>query len=101
MLASISVTCENKTEAKKIARVLLKKKLIACVNIFDVESIYWWKGKMVNDQEALMILKTLPRNITRVKQEIISLHSYETPVVTIEKIKTNKEAQKWVREVIK
>ena len=45
-LIFVYVTNPSKDEARKIAGVLIKKKLIACTNIFPIESVYPWKGKM-------------------------------------------------------
>lgn len=101
MLVSISVTCKDKKEARKIAKALLRKKLVACANMWPVESIYWWQKKMVNDKEILVVFKSLSKNISQIKKEIIKLHSYQTPCLSIEKVDTNQESLKWAKEVIK
>lgn len=101
MIISIAVTCKNKKEAEKIAQILLKKKLVACANIIsNLESIYWWQGKIIKDKEVLVIFKSLERNSKKIISEIKKLHSYQVPVITVEKIKTNKEAKEWLRGVI-
>ena len=49
-MAFVYITCKDKKEARKISRFLLEKKLIACANIFPIESMYRWEGKMVDDE---------------------------------------------------
>src|SRR3989344_3715243 len=40
------ITHKNIEEARKIGEHLLKKKIVACVNYFPIDSAYWWKGKI-------------------------------------------------------
>ena len=57
--AIIYVTTKNQEEAQKIADHLLRRKLVACVNMIDgIKSTYWWRGQIEKDTECLMILKT-------------------------------------------
>ena len=51
----VYITASSREEAEKISRVLLEERLIACANIFDpVTSLYWWKGEIRKDAEALL-----------------------------------------------
>ncbi len=52
VLLLVATEC-NKKAAKKIAKLLLKKKLAACVSLKEINSIYEWKGKIeeVNELE--------------------------------------------------
>ena len=49
---------------------LVKKRLIACANIFPINSMYWWKGKIVNYKESVIIAKTLEKNFKKVINEV-------------------------------
>lgn len=92
-------TFANKEEAVKIGKGLLEKKLIACYNLFPVESSYWWKKKIVDENEVLMIMKT-NKNFADVEKFIIENHSYKTPeIVAIEPSKVTEKYLKWVEEV--
>jgi periplasmic divalent cation tolerance protein len=42
----IYITNPSKKEAKRLAKHLIEKRLIACANIFPIESLYWWKNKL-------------------------------------------------------
>ncbi|MBU1131023.1 divalent-cation tolerance protein CutA [Patescibacteria group bacterium] len=77
----IYTVCKNKTEAKKIAAMLLKLKLIACANWWPIESIYRWKDKVVDDKEAAMILKTRKNYYKKIESVIKKIHSYEMPCI--------------------
>lgn len=92
-------TFVNKEEARKIGKGLLQKKLIACYNLIPVESAYWWKKKIVDENEVLMIMKT-NKNFADVEKFIIKHHSYKTPeIVSIEPKNVTKKYLKWVEEV--
>jgi periplasmic divalent cation tolerance protein len=78
----VYVTASSREEALNIGRTLVGERLAACANIFDgVSSIYWWQGRLIEEGEASLILKTtsdlIPALIVRVKQ----LHSYDCPCV--------------------
>ena len=100
MLSIITIPCRNKKEAVTIARALLKKKLIACANFWPADSIYWWKNKIVTSREVVLSCKTVARNVTATTKLIERLHSYETPVITVEKVASNKKALEWANEVL-
>lgn len=94
----IYTTNKNFEEAKKIANYLLENKLIACANFFPISSSYLWKGKIKNSSEVVSILKTREENFEKIKQEIKSLHSYETPCIIKIDVEANEEFEKWVKE---
>jgi len=94
----IYTICKNKAEAKKIASVLLKLKLIACANWWPIESTFTWKNKTVIAKEAAMFLKTRKENYKKLESLIKKMHSYETPcILEIDVDKLNQEYQQWVR----
>lgn len=88
--------CKNKTEAKKIATNLLNKKLIACANIIQSDSVYCWKNKLCNEKEAIMLIKTTKNKETKARAELKRLHSYDLPAIITISAKANKEFEKWL-----
>jgi periplasmic divalent cation tolerance protein len=75
-------TASSKDEAQHIARALVERKLVACVNIIGpIDSIYRWKGEVENAQEFLLLMKTDGDLFERVRDAVKSLHSYEVPEV--------------------
>ena len=97
-MALVYVTCKDKKEAEKISSCLLKKRLIACANIFPIRSIYWWKNKIVNNSEYLMIAKTNDKNFKKAAAEVKKLHSYEIPCILRINAAANKEYEEWANK---
>ena len=92
------ITCKDKKQAKDISKHLLEKRLVACTNIHPIESIYWWKGKIQEDNEVVIIAKTKEENYEKVKQAVKTLHSYDIPCILKIKAEANGEYNKWVEE---
>ena len=97
-MISVYITCKDKKEAIKISKHLLKKRLIACSNIFPIKSMYWWNKKIVNDNEIVILAKTTNKNYEKIKKEVKKLHSYDIPCILKINIKANKEYEKWVKK---
>ncbi len=78
----ILVTTSSEKEGKKIAQALIEKRFAACVNLIkDIESIYRWKGKILDEKEVLMLIKTRKKLYKSVEEEVKKLHSYEVPEI--------------------
>ncbi len=93
----IFTTFHKKKDAVKIGRGLLKTRLIACYNLFPVESAYWWKGKILDDSETLMILKTKPANFKKIEAYIKKHTDYEIPeVISIKSHSINNSYLAWL-----
>ena len=76
----VLTTCGSKEEAQKIARVLVERRLAACVNIVpSIESVYRWQGKVESATEWLLLIKTRAEQFEAVRDAIRELHSYELP----------------------
>ncbi len=76
----VLTTCSSTDEADKIATALTEKKAAACCNIVPgLHSIYFWQGKLAEDDEVLLLTKTTKAAFGRVKKIIKELHSYEVP----------------------
>ena len=97
----VYVTCKNKKEAEKIGLSLIKKRLAACCNIFPIKSIYWWKNKIVQGGEVVLIAKTLKKNFGRIEKEVKKIHSYTVPcILEIPLTRGSKDFLKWVKREI-
>lgn len=78
----ILVTTGNLRESRRIARRLVQSRLAACVNITQpVRSVYRWEGKVAEDREFLLIIKTSRKRFAEVKSTVLKIHSYTTPEV--------------------
>ena len=92
------ITCKDKKEARKISSYLLRKRLVACSNMFPIESLYRWKGKIVNGKEYVILAKTLKKNVKRIRKEVKKIHSYEIPCIIDIDADANKDFLEWVRK---
>jgi periplasmic divalent cation tolerance protein len=78
----VLVTGGSVRECKKIARHLLDKRLIACANVIpSIQSLYNWKGKVADEKECLMLLKSSRDLFAALQSEVEKLHSYSVPEV--------------------
>lgn len=76
----VLTTAGSQTEAGKIAQALLKSKAAACINIIpQVKSRYWWKGKIEQGRESLLIIKTAKSQLSRLSRTLKQHHSYTLP----------------------
>ncbi len=80
-LIIIQTTCPNKDEAKNIAKILIEKKLAACIQMSEIESFYKWEGEFCEDNEVLLSIKTKKDNFKKIKSKIKELHSYDVPEI--------------------
>ena len=92
------ITCANTKEAKKITSILVRKKLIACANIFNnIQSVFLWKNKVNYSKEVIIIGKTTKKLQTKIISEVKKIHSYDMPCIVFSKISSgNKEFLKWI-----
>lgn len=89
----IYITCKDQQEAKAISSKLIEDKLIACANIFAPHtSIYKWGGKVEQNDEAAMILKTKASLFDEIQSAVKALHSYDCPCVIALPIEKGSEA---------
>jgi len=95
----IYITTRNAGEAKKISYHLLKKKLVACTNIFPIESMYWMNGDIQEDMEFVVLGKTTDGKYEDIEKEIKGMHTYEIPAIYSWKTdKVNKDYDEWIKE---
>jgi periplasmic divalent cation tolerance protein len=81
------VTIDDIGKAGEIARVLVEKKIVACVNIIpEIRSIYRWKGEVCDDKERLLIMKTREDLFPKLQSAVKELHPYEVPEIVALKI---------------
>lgn len=99
----IYVTTKDKAEARRIGRELVESRLAACVNVIDsVNSMYWWKGKVQDESEAVLIAKTKDSLAGELIAKVKSLHSYSCPcVVVLPVLDGNPDFLKWVEDETK
>ena len=84
MVAVVYSTIGKIQDARRIANTLLEEQLVACVNIIPkIESIYKWKNKIENDEEVVIIAKTVDANVKKTIQRIKQIHPYDLPDIVV------------------
>ena len=92
-------TYPNKNSINKIANKLVKDKIVACVNITKISSIYSWQGNIKNTSEYLALFKTTQKNKKSLKEKIKATHPYKVPeIAEINITSINKSYLKWLVE---
>jgi periplasmic divalent cation tolerance protein len=73
-------TCPDAETAATIARRLVEERLAACVNQFPgVVSTYRWQGRIHEDAEVLLLIKTTRERFDALRDRLVGLHPYEVP----------------------
>jgi len=76
----VFVTAPGLEVARELAAGILERRLAACANLVPgVESHYWWEGKICNEAEVLMILKTTEARLAELETHVLEAHPYDTP----------------------
>jgi periplasmic divalent cation tolerance protein len=95
-------TLHKKQDAVRIGKGLLEKRLIACYNLWPVESAYWWKGEIVQDDEVMMIMKSTLRWFDDIDEYLKEESGYEVPeLVALDSEKIDLSYQRWINEEVR
>jgi periplasmic divalent cation tolerance protein len=93
-------TVAQRDTALTIARTLVEERLVACVNISSaVESIYWWKGKIEQSTEYVLMMKTTAGQLNPLRDRLLALHPYDVPEFVVLPIESGSESYlAWITE---
>jgi len=99
----IFVTVGNSKDAALLAKSLVEKRLAACVNLLPgIASWYWWEGKVTEDQEVLLMMKTSRDQFPALEKEVLRAHSYAVPeVIALPIVEGSKNYLNWIEESLK
>ena len=78
----VVTTVGTQEQANLLAEELVDRRHSCCVNIVPIQrSVYRWQGKICDDSEYLLIIKTMESEYEAVEATIQELHSYELPEI--------------------
>jgi len=78
----VFVTVPDRTLGKNIAETLVQERLAACANLVPgLLSTYRWQGKIEQEPEELLIIKTRETLVERLIARVRELHSYQVPEI--------------------
>lgn len=92
-------TCPDEASAAALARALVEERLATCVNrVGGLRSVYVWDGRLQDDAEILLIIKTTAGRLAQLKARLAALHPYELPeLIAIAVPDGNEPYLEWVR----
>jgi len=95
-------TCGSAEEAEKVAGALVERNLAACVNVVPgVRSFYRWQGKIEDDPEHLLIIKTSEDKLAALEAAVTELHSYDCPELVVLPVAGGSDAYlSWWRDAL-
>ncbi|OCL84076.1 Divalent-cation tolerance protein CutA [Arcobacter porcinus] len=95
----VKTTCNKLKEAKNLSKILLDKKLAACIQIEKIVSYYNWQDKFCEEDEFLINIKTRKDLFPKLRKVIIKNHSYKVPqIIELEIKNISKDYLKFILE---
>ena len=92
----VLTTEENENNAYKIGDLLLADKLTPCVTYKNIESHFWWEGKINQAKEVQLTIKCKVENVDKVCHKISEVHSYEVPEIIYFSVSASKVYHQWI-----
>jgi len=78
---AVMTTIDDRNKAREIGDALVARRLAACVQISEIESVYDWQGEVQHDREYRLLAKTTDERYADVEAAILELHNYDLPAV--------------------
>jgi periplasmic divalent cation tolerance protein len=96
----VFMTVPDADTGARIGRTLVEERLAACINLLPaLRSIYWWEGKVQDDDESLCLIKTRRPLYDRLRARIESLHPYAVPeIIALAPAAGNAPYLRWIWE---
>jgi len=96
------ITVGSPEEARQISQVLLERKKAACVNIVpNVDSRFWWEGKVDSARENLLMVKTIASLLPEIIELVREIHSYDVPeIIALPIIGGNPDFLEWIGQSV-
>jgi periplasmic divalent cation tolerance protein len=81
MYSTVLVTVPDLDSSRKISKRVIEGGLAACANIFPINSIYRWKGEIMEEGEYAILLKIRTEDFEALRKAVLELHPYEVPCI--------------------
>ncbi|MGB4850641.1 MAG: divalent-cation tolerance protein CutA [Saprospiraceae bacterium] len=92
------IPVSSNIEAISLGQKAVEQRIAACANIFPIQSIFPWEGAIQNENEFVLILKTIPSLKNQLTSFITSHHSYEVPCILNWIVEVNESYGLWIKE---
>ena len=93
----ILVACADEAQAARVARAVVEARVAACAQALPIRSVYRWEGAVVEDHEALLLIKTRAERFEAVAAVVRDLHDYDVPeIVALPVVAGSRDYLDWV-----
>ncbi len=84
-----------------IGEKVIEGRLAACVTLSEpVQSLYWWQGKITQNQEHTLFIKTKREAYPRLQEKIQQIHPYDLPeIIAFPISEGSKDYLDWINNV--
>tara|TARA_B100000945_G_C20347318_1_gene580419 strand:+ start:821 stop:1132 length:312 start_codon:yes stop_codon:yes gene_type:complete len=97
----IIITTESNIDyADKISKLLIKKKIAACVSLKEINSKYFWEGEVESTNEIEITIKSIPEKRELLIEILKSELSYELPQIIFNEYNSELEYFNWIRRKV-
>jgi periplasmic divalent cation tolerance protein len=98
----VLITAANEREAKRLAEALITDRLASCVQILPrMESVYRWQGRIENETEILLLIKTTANKFEELERTARGLHTYDVPeILAVPVTRISEPYFKWLVEAL-
>ena len=99
----VLITAGSGDEGQTIADELTKQRKAACVSVIrNVQSFFWWEGKIDTAQEVLLVAKTRSTELGGLIELVKELHSYDVPeIIALPIVGGNQDYLDWIESETK
>ncbi|MDD5309894.1 MAG: divalent-cation tolerance protein CutA [Deltaproteobacteria bacterium] len=98
------VSTAPKDKALELARAVVEERLAACVNVLPgARSVYVWEGKICEDEESVLLMKTTDAGVALLASRVKELHPYDVPEIVSLEIRDgegNRAYLDWIDQVV-
>ncbi len=96
------ITTANTEEAQQISKVLLEQRKAACVNIIpNIDSLFWWEGKLDSERENLLVVKTKASLLPEIINLVKKVHSHAVPeIIAMPIVGGNQDYLEWIEKSV-
>ena len=86
--------------AERLAEALLERRLVACVSLTQIHSLFHWQGGLMRDNEVQLLLKTSTACLEQLRHDLTQLHSYDTPEWISWPVETSPDYGSWALDAV-
>ena len=95
------ITAGDEASAQSLGRLAVEEKLAGCSNIFPMTSFFPWDNAMQQENEFVIILKTIPALADQLRSFVAVRHPYEIPCIIDWQVNVNDAYGKWIEDNVR